>query len=204
MSQMAEAVRECSGRAVVVRGNDIDTDQIIPARYMTSIHFAGLEDYVFQDLRFTSDAVPKGHSFDEERFAGASILVVNKNFGCGSSREHAPQALMRWGIRAIVGESFGEIFFGNCIAMGVPAVVASAAAVALLMNAVELDPSQEVGVDLQAEVVRWRGGQAPLEIPEGARHQLLDGSWNAMATLLEATDEILATQARLPYPGRWS
>ncbi len=204
MSRTAEAVRERSGRAVVVRGNDIDTDQIIAARYMTSIRFDGLEDHVFRDLRFTSDGVPKGHPFDEERFAGASILVVNKNFGCGSSREHAPQALMRWGIRAIVGESFAEIFFGNCIAMGVPPVVASADAVVSLMDAVELDPSQEVSVDLEARVVHWRGGRAPLEIPEGARRQLLDGSWNALATLLEARDEIRALQARLPYPARWN
>ena len=144
----AERVTARRGRGVVVRGNDIDTDQIIPARYMTSIRFAGLEEFVFRDSRFTSDGVPKGHPFDDRRFRGASVLVVNQNFGCGSSREHAPQALARWGIRAVVGESFAEIFFGNCVALGIPAVTAAREDVARLMDAVELDPSQELEVDL--------------------------------------------------------
>ena len=198
-----ERIAERTGRGVVVRGNDIDTDQIIPARYLTSVRFAGLEEHVFRDLRFNADGVPKGHPFDDRRYAGASILVVNQNFGCGSSREHAPQALMRWGIRCVVGESFGEIFFGNCVAMGVPAVTAAEPDVAALMDAVELDPTQDVRVDLEARVVQWRGGSARIEVPAGARRQLLDGRWNAMATLLEPRDEILAIDARLPYPARW-
>jgi 3-isopropylmalate/(R)-2-methylmalate dehydratase small subunit len=203
MSRGSPRIAQCTGCAIVVRGNDIDTDQIIPARYMTSIRFAGLEEHVFQDVRFTPDGAPKGHPFDDERYRDASILVVNKNFGCGSSREHAPQALMRWGIRAVVGESFAEIFFGNCVAMGVAPVAASEDDVAALMDAVELDPSQEVSVDLEAETIHWRGGSARIHVPEGARRQLLDGSWDAMGTLLGARDEILATQARLPYPNRW-
>jgi 3-isopropylmalate/(R)-2-methylmalate dehydratase small subunit len=125
MSQVAASrVDGRRGRGVVVRGNDVDTDQIIPARYMTSIRFAGLEEFVFRDVRFNADGEPKGHPFDDRRFRGASILVVNKNFGCGSSREHAPQALQRWGIQALVGESFAEIFFGNCVALGIVAVTA--------------------------------------------------------------------------------
>ena len=111
---------------------------------------------------------------------------------------------MLGGIRCVVGESFGEIFFGNCVAMGVPAVTASESDVAALMDAVELDPSQDVHVDLEALVLQWRGGSARIGVPEGARRQLLDGSWNAMATLLESRDEIRAMDARLPYPGRWS
>jgi len=195
----AERVAARRGRGVVVRGNDIDTDQIIPARYMTSIRFAGLEEFVFRDARFTSDGVPKGHPFDDRRFRGAEILVVNQNFGCGSSREHAPQALARWGIRAVIGESFAEIFFGNCVALGIPAVTAARADVAKLMDAVELDPSQEIAIDLAAKTVAWRGGNAPIRMPDGARGQLLDGSWDAMRTLLEARDQVLAKAASLPY-----
>lgn len=196
---LAERVTSRRGRGVVVRGNDIDTDQILPARYMTSIRFAGLEEFVFRDVRFTGDGVAKGHPFDDRRFRGAEVLVVNQNFGCGSSREHAPQALARWGIRAVVGESFAEIFFGNCVALGIPAVIAARGDVARLMDAVELDPAQEVAVDLAARTVSWRGGSAPVRMPEGAREQLMDGSWDAMRTLLEARERILAKAASLPY-----
>ena len=195
----AERVTVRRGRGVVVRGNDIDTDQIIPARYMTSIRFAGLEEFVFRDSRFTQDGVPKGHPFDDRRFRGAGILVVNQNFGCGSSREHAPQALARWGIRAFVGESFAEIFFGNCVALGIPAVTAARADIARLMDAVELDPEQEIALDIAARTVTWRGGSAPIKLPEGAREQLMDGSWDAMRTLLEARDQVLAKLESLPY-----
>ncbi|MCP4003347.1 MAG: 3-isopropylmalate dehydratase small subunit [bacterium] len=187
------------GKGVVVRGHDIDTDQIIPARFMTSIRFAGLEDHVFEDLRFTADGTPKGHPFNEERFAAASILVVNRNFGCGSSREHAPQALQRWGIGALVGESFAEIFFGNCIAMGIIAVTASADDVGKLMDSIELDPDQEIAIDLESKTVTWRGGSAAVSIPDGPRQQLLEGSWDAMRNLLSASDEIRATAERIPY-----
>ena len=187
------------GRGVVVRGNDIDTDQIIPARYMTSIRFAGLEEFVFRDVRVNAAGEPKGHPFDDRRFRGASILVVNKNFGCGSSREHAPQALQRWGIQALIGESFAEIFFGNCVALGIVAVTAAPEDVAKLMDAVELDPAQEVQIDLEKLVATWRGGSAPVRMPDGARKQLLDGSWDAMGTLLEAREQILAKVASLPY-----
>ncbi|MGH9888318.1 MAG: 3-isopropylmalate dehydratase small subunit [bacterium] len=191
------------GRGVVVRGNDVDTDQIIPARYMTSIRFAGLEEFVFRDVRFNSDGEPKGHPFDDRRFRGASILAVNQNFGCGSSREHAPQALQRWGIQALVGESFAEIFFGNCVALGIPAVTAARNDVAKLMDAIELDPAQEVAIDLEKMVITWRGGNAAARMPDGARGQLLDGSWDALGTLLEAREQILAKSAALPYPTRF-
>jgi len=158
-----------------------------------------LEEFVFRDSRFTQDGVPKGHPFNDRRFRGAEILVVNQNFGCGSSREHAPQALARWGIRALVGESFAEIFFGNCVALGIPAVSAARADVARLMDAVELDPSQEIALDLAARTLTWRGGSAPIKLPEGAREQLMDGSWDAMRTLLEARDQVLAKAGSLPY-----
>ena len=195
----AERVAARRGRGVVVRGNDIDTDQIIPARYMTSIRFAGLEEFAFRDVRFNADGQPKGHPFDDRRFRGASILIVNQNFGCGSSREHAPQALQRWGIQALVAESFAEIFFGNCVALGILAVTAKRDDVARLMDAVELDPAQEVQIDLEKQVVTWRGGSAAVHMPAGARGQLLDGSWDAMRTLLEVRDQIVAKVASLPY-----
>jgi 3-isopropylmalate/(R)-2-methylmalate dehydratase small subunit len=194
-----ERIEARSGRGIVVRGNDIDTDQIIPARYMTSIHFAGLEKHVFHDTRFTRDGTPKDHPFNQAHYRGASILIVNRNFGCGSSREHAPQALMRWGIRAIVGESFAEIFFGNCVALGMPAVRASADDVASLMDAIELEPSQSVEVDLREKRVRWRRGSAAIQLPDSARHALLQGTWDALGVLLRAEDQIRATAARIPY-----
>ncbi len=194
-----ERVEGQVGQAVVVRGDDVDTDRIIPARYMTSITFAGLEDYVFIDARFTPDGTEKDHPFNEKRFQNASILVVNKNFGCGSSREHAPQALMRWGIRAIVGESFAEIFFGNCVALGILAVTASEDDVAALMDAVELDPSQQVRVDLAAGTVSSRAGTVRIHMPEGPRRQLLEGTWDSVRNLLDAGDQIAETARRLPY-----
>lgn len=192
-------VERRSGTGVVVRGDDIDTDRIIPARYMKSITFAGLEDHVFADARFTQDGTPKDHPFNEGRFQGASILIVNRNFGCGSSREHAPQALHRWGIQAVIGESFAEIFFGNCTAMGVPAVCASREDVARLMDSVELDPAQEISVDLHTGTVSARVGTFPARIPEGSRRQLLEGTWDAVRTLLQARDAIRGTAAALPY-----
>ena len=197
---MSERARiRVDGRACVLRGNDIDTDRIIPARYMTSITFAGLEDHVFRDARFTADGTPKDHPFNDPRTANAAILIVNQNFGCGSSREHAPQALLRWGIRAIVGESFAEIFFGNCTALGIPAVTASEIDVAALMDVVELDPTHEVAVDLVAGTISSRAGTVPLHMPEGSRTQLVQGTWDDVRTLLAARDQILATAERLPY-----
>jgi len=192
-------VRTHSGQAIVVRGDDIDTDRIIPARYLAAVSFAGLEDGVFADARFTPDRQPKDHPFNEERFQNASILVVNRNFGCGSSREHAPQALMRWGIRALLGESFAEIFFGNCTALGIPAVTAARDDVAALMDAIELDPAGEVSIDLEAMTASSRAGTIAISLPEGARQQLLDGTWNALQTLRSAEPEIRATAARIPY-----
>jgi 3-isopropylmalate/(R)-2-methylmalate dehydratase small subunit len=185
---------------VVVRGDDIDTDQIIPARFLAAITFEGLGEHAFQDLRFRPDGTPKGHPFDDRRYAGAEILIVNRNFGCGSSREHAPQALVRWGIRALVGESFAEIFFGNCVALGVPAVCARREDLLRLMDAVELDPAQPLALDLERMTLASpRVGAIPVEMPAGARRELLDGTWDATRALLVARAEIARTAARLPY-----
>ena len=187
------------GRAVAVPGNDIDTDQIIPARFMKGITFEGLEAHVFEDVRFDQSGKPKGHPFDEPKNQGASVLVVNKNFGCGSSREHAPQALMRWGIRGIIGESFAEIFFGNCVTLGIPVVTAGAEVVQTLMQSLAADPKQEVTIDVAAKSIRYSGGVLPCEVHPGAQKQWVEGTWDGTSILLSAKDEIAHTAQRLPY-----
>ena len=149
----SSVVKQIKGRVVPVRGADIDTDRIIPARYLRTVTFENLGEHAFED-----DRVGGGHPFDEARFQGAQILVANANFGCGSSREHAPQSLLRWGIKAFVAESFAEIFFGNCVALGLPCLKAAAADVQKLQAAVEAEPAQEVEIDLDARVVRYSGG----------------------------------------------
>ncbi len=194
-----EPIERVIGRGIAVRGNDIDTDQIIPARFLKEVTFAGLEDHVFEDLRIDPEGRLKEHPFDDPRYRGASILVVNKNFGCGSSREHAPQALRRWGIQAVVGESFGEIFFGNCIAIGIPSVTASQDEVGRLMEALSLDPDQQLELDLNAKTLGFARGLLRVDIPEGARKQLLEGTWNATETLLTAREMIERTAQRIPY-----
>ncbi|SRR5208337_2114436 len=192
----AAAVERVAGRACVLRGDDIDTDRIVPARYLRAITFEGLGEHAFEDDRKQA----KGdHPLDQERYGGSSILIVGHNFGCGSSREHAPQALRGFGFRAFVGGSFAEIFFGNCVAMGLPCAVLSQEDLARLMDSVELDPGQEIVLDLAARTLTSRAGTQRVEIPEGARHQLLEGTWNATAVLLEAGPAIEAAAARLPY-----
>ncbi len=190
------AIERVEGRACVLRGDDIDTDRIIPARFLRAVSFDGLGEHAFEDDRRQA----KGdHPLDDERFAGASILIVGANFGCGSSREHAPQALMRRGFRAFIGASFAEIFAGNCTALGLPCASLAAADLAALMDAVTLDPEQRVIVDLVARTVTSRAGTAAASIPDGARSQLLEGRWNATRVLLDAGDAIEATAARIPY-----
>ena len=188
------SVARIEGRAVPVRGNDIDTDRVIPARYLRCVTFDGLGEHAFED-----DRKAGGHPFDDPRFQGASILVVNRNFGCGSSREHAPQSLMRWGIRAVIGESFAEIFRGNCTAMGIPCVTADGADVLLLMEAVEAEPGQAVVMDLRTNTVTYGDRAVKVQIPNSARSQLLEGAWDATGQLLEGTAAVRATAARLPY-----
>jgi len=185
-----------AARACVVRGDDIDTDRIIPARFMKGITFDGLGEHAFEDDR----AQAKGdHPLDKEQNRGAGILVVGRNFGCGSSREHAPQALLRWGFRAFVGGSFAEIFFGNCTSLGLPCVTLEPNDLARLMDAVEADPGQAVEIDLAAQTVTSRAGSMRCKMPEGTRKTLVEGTWNATAVLLDAGDAIEATAQRLPY-----
>jgi 3-isopropylmalate/(R)-2-methylmalate dehydratase small subunit len=198
-----ETIRQLSGRAVPVRGDNIDTDRIIPARFLKSITFEGLEQHLFEDDRQQLEAEGRQHPTSDPRYAGATVLLVNANFGCGSSREHAPQAIRRRGIQAIVGQSFSEIFFGNSVALGLPCVAADASTLETLMAAVEKDPAALITVALEPMTVTVAGTAFPITLPPGARESFLDGSWDATGLLLDKFEDVQAAAARLPYM-QWS
>jgi 3-isopropylmalate/(R)-2-methylmalate dehydratase small subunit len=189
-------------RAVSLKGNDIDTDRIIPGRFMKWIAFEGLGAHVFEDARLEARRNGGSHPFDEPRFAGASILFVNKNFGCGSSREHAPQALYRHGIRAIIGESFGEIFAGNCVSVGLPCVQADAETVASLQQLNQDFPDLVFTLDLETKTIAAGNHVFPVNISEGRRTQYVEGRWDGTTVLLTANDAIEKTARSLPYMNR--
>ena len=185
------------GRAVVITGDDIDTDRIIPARFLKCVTFDGLGEQVFADDRAELSGE---HPFDRAELQGASVLVVNRNFGCGSSREHAPQALMRWGIRAVVGESFAEIFYGNCLALGIPCFTASHASVLSLQEQLIADPDQQLNLSLAtASLEDSRGQLWQLELQAGPQQMLASGQWDATSQLLANDGELASTAASLPY-----
>ncbi|WP_128475754.1 3-isopropylmalate dehydratase small subunit [Halorussus pelagicus] len=194
-----ETVERASGTGIPVRGNDIDTDQIIPARFMKVVTFDGLGQFAFHDQRFTDKDEPKDHPFNEDRFRDASVMVVNANFGCGSSREHAPQALVRWGIDAIVGESFAEIFAGNCLALGVPTVTASADDIEALQNYAEENPDAEIEVDVAAETVRYGETEIDATVDDAQRKALVEGVWDTTALLKSNAEAVARTASDLPY-----
>lgn len=200
-----EKIRQISGTAVPLPGDNIDTDRIIPARYLRSVSFEGLEEHLFADDRVQADAQkPGSHPFSNPIYAGASLLLVNANFGCGSSREHAPQAIRRRGIRAIVGESFSEIFFGNSVALGLPCVSVTPEAADTLIDLVTRTPTLGLSVDLEAQKVTAGNQSFPLTLPPAARDAFLDGSWDATGLLLDRYEEVEAVATRLPYvDGRW-
>src|SRR5436190_1413446 len=192
-------VDKISGRAVPLRGHDIDTDRIIPARYLKSVTFEGLETHVFEDDRKQLAERGQVHAFSNPRYQGAGVLVVNGNFGCGSSREHAPQALQRWGIRAVIGESFSEIFFGNAVVLGMPCLTVSASDAESILSAVEADPQSELTISVSAETVELKGVRYRATVPAGAREALTTGSWDATAALLDRFDEVRKVASELPY-----
>lgn len=190
-----------TGPGIVVRGNDIDTDRIIPARFLRTVTFDGLGEHAFEDDRVAEAKEGRRHPFDEPKFAQARVLLVNANFGCGSSREHAPQAVMRWGagIQAILGESFAEIFFGNCVSLGVPCVRVSADNIRALMDQVEEEPTTSVTVDLEGLVAHAGVIRVPIELPPGPRQQFLSGRWDSTAELLTGGDAIRERASQIPY-----
>ena len=187
------------GTALPLVGDDVDTDRIVPARFLVSVTFEGFEKHVFADERAARKGSASPHPFDDLRYAGSSILIVNRNFGCGSSREHAPQAIQRWGIKAVVGESFSEIFFGNSMALGLPCVVAAPDAVRALQEAVLREPKLPVKVDLDSKTVRAGSLSAPIALPDAARTAFLSGGWDATGLLLARFEEVEAVARKLPY-----
>ncbi|MGR3745025.1 MAG: 3-isopropylmalate dehydratase small subunit [Pseudooceanicola nanhaiensis] len=200
---MTEPIETIRGRGLPLPGDDIDTDQIIESRYLKMTTFRGMEAHVFESLRHRARrAGGAPHPFDAPQHAGASILLVGRNFGCGSSREHAPQALYRFGICAIVGQSFGEIFAGNCLAIGLPCVSVSAEDGECLHTLSRADPGAELTLDIREGGITARGLCIPFDLPEGRRHRLLDGSWDSLAMLLAARHSIRERLAALPPVGR--
>lgn len=197
-------ITRLSAPGVAVRGNDIDTDRIIPARFMKCVTFEGLGEFAFYDARRDETGALNSHPFNDPASKGAGVLVVNQNFGCGSSREHAPQALEKWGIKALIGESFAEIFAGNCCAMGIPAVCLAHADLERLQSAIEDRPGLEITIDLAEAKVYWEKESAGLTMPAAHRSSLLDGSWDSTAVLLEDPQAIGRTASNLAYLNSFS
>ncbi len=189
-------VKKISGKAIAVEGNDIDTDRIIPASFLRCVTFDGLGEHVFADDRIQTNGQ---HPFDQPQYQDASILVVNNNFGCGSSREHAPQALAKWGIKAIVGQSYAEIFFGNCVAIGVPCVIASPEEVQQLQTLVQENPEASLTVDLESMSVKVDNLSIPVEMNEGSRQSFLEGTWDNCGQLVSNAEQVKVTATKLPY-----
>jgi 3-isopropylmalate/(R)-2-methylmalate dehydratase small subunit len=189
-------IKTLTGRGIPLVGNDIDTDRIIPARYLRCVTFDGLGEHVFKDDRQQQQGQ---HPFDLPQYQGANILVVNGNFGCGSSREHAPQALVKWGIQAIIGESFAEIFLGNCLAMGIPCVTASLETVTQIQNQLQQQPQIILELDLSIPAVKCGDQNYSVTINEGNRQMLLTGKWDSCGQLVSDLNAIKATAAKLPY-----
>lgn len=198
MSSQTSIIKRVQGRGLVLPGNDIDTDQIIPARFLRAITFAGLGEQVFYDERFDETGSPRPHPFNDERYDGAEILIVNENFGCGSSREHAPQALLRFGIKAIVGESFAEIFAGNCAGIGLVVATLPRSVVVDLQARVQRDPSLPLLVDVENRQFGCGDERFPLAMNEAARAALLGGTWDSLEQLKCNEAAIERVGKRLP------
>ncbi len=195
-----EKITNVQGTAVYVPGHDIDTDRIIPARYLRAVTFDGLGEHLFRDVRYDAEGNFHGrHPIDRPEHQGATILISDSNFGCGSSREHAPQAIYRWGFRAVIAESFAEIFFGNSTTLGMPCVSLSAADIRTLTTATRADPSLEVAINLEDMTVTAGTHTFQASIDASTRRSLLEGRWDPIADLLEAGDLLAERERQLPY-----
>jgi 3-isopropylmalate/(R)-2-methylmalate dehydratase small subunit len=195
-----EPVTQVAGRAVYIPGADIDTDRIIPARFMKCVTFDGLGEFAFYDVRFDEHGNPTSHPLNDPRFSGASILLASVNFGCGSSREHAPQSLRKYGFNGVIAESFAEIFFGNSTTLAMPCVIATAADLAALRAEVEANPATVVTIDVVALRVRSSGGlDFPVSMPDSAREALVSGRWDPIQELLDNEAAIDAKARELNY-----
>jgi 3-isopropylmalate/(R)-2-methylmalate dehydratase small subunit len=194
-----ERIRVIEGTGLPLPGDNIDTDRIIPARYLRSVSFEGLEQHLFADDREQAKAQGVIHPCANPRYDGASILLVNANFGCGSSREHAPQAIRRRGIRAVVGESFSEIFFGNSVALGMPCMSVTPDAARALQQIATDHPTLVMTLDLAAQRIDAATQSFAATLPAAARDAFLDGSWDATGLLLDRYEDVEAVAARLPY-----
>ena len=191
-----EQIKSIVGSGLPLVGNDIDTDRIMPARFLKSVTFDGLGDHVFTDDR---QALGGEHPFDLPVYRSAKVLIVNKNFGCGSSREHAPQGILRWGIRAIIGESFSAIFFANCQAIGLPCVTVAPEIIAQLQSAITDDPTVMVSIDLENQQMQCGGITTAVSLPAQLRQSFLTGDWDVCGLLVNNQEQIKVTAARLPY-----
>jgi len=194
-----EKITRVAGRAVNVPGNDIDTDRIIPARYLKCVTFDGLGEFLFYDVRKNADGSDKPHPLNDARFKGASILLSGANFGCGSSREHAPQALQKFGIRAVIAEGFAEIFYGNSVTLGMPCVAASREVIAAIAAAVEADPGTVVTIDVANQRVSFAGRVADVSVRESARDALINGRWDPIGELVDGASDSAAVASKLRY-----
>lgn len=195
-----ERITCIEGTALPLRGDNVDTDRIIPARFLRSVSFEGLEDHLFEDDRAQLSGV---HPVANPAYAAATLMFVEANFGCGSSREHAPQSIRRRGIRGIIGVSFSEIFFGNSVALGLPCVSVTPDGAQRLIAAAEAQPASRFTLDLEAMTVSGPGIALPLTLTDAARESFLEGTWDATALLLDRYDEVEAVAARLPYISGW-
>jgi 3-isopropylmalate/(R)-2-methylmalate dehydratase small subunit len=192
-------ITQVAGRGVYVPGNDIDTDRIIPARFMKCVTFDGLGEFLFYDVRKNADGTDKPHPLNDPRFKGATVLLSGANFGCGSSREHAPQAIQKYGFRAVIAENFAEIFFGNCATLGIPCVTATREDIAKIAAAIEQNPQTEVVVDVAKQEIRFGNQSVKASVRDTARDALINGRWDPIGELLEGSAAVQATAAKLPY-----
>ncbi|EDY83716.1 3-isopropylmalate dehydratase, small subunit [Verrucomicrobiia bacterium DG1235] len=194
-----EKITEVSGKGVVVAGDEIDTDRIIPARFMKCVTFDSMGEYLFYDVRKNEDGSDKEHPLNDPRFKEASILLTGANFGCGSSREHAPQAIYRYGFRGIIAESYAEIFFGNCTTLGIPCFIAAKEDIAKVAAAVEADPSLEITLDVESERIQFGNESVTAVVRDTAQKALVAGKWDMIGELSESAGDVASVVAKLPY-----